>query len=342
MHPPADIKLRLFILSLLLRHFTSSTNIFQTGFFACAPFDPGLETYFYFIEMDTDVDSVLFNLLSREPIIAGHLNVTGHPNKETDPAPRTISIDEVKYNLISSAVDIVLQHTSTSLQAARVILVVRKAARDDHNNAAKGPSPRGEEEQPDIEFATHIFSRPQDVTTIIDTDALHADSQPTTALRASTIQSNSDPARANTPRQQPLTEKYHAYIATINAGPTAMASHLAEFCQPIVTHNGQALSLQRYQRLMEDAQEAIPDIKFQVAHLIVNEEKQQVAARLEFRGTPVKLWAGVEPNGKEVKFSEMVFYWFDEGKIRNVVSLVDMGSYRKQMGSLRVAPSVCV
>ncbi|KUI57378.1 hypothetical protein VP1G_04724 [Cytospora mali] len=281
--------------------------------------------------MDSDVDSVLFNLLSRQSTVPGQSDVTGYPNEKTDSAPRTIWIDGTRYNLISSVVDIVLQHTSTSLQAARILLVVRKAASDDHNHAAKGPSPKREEEQPAIEFAAHIFSHPQDVTTMMDTDALHTDSHPTTALRASTIQSRPNPARAHIPRQQTLTEKYHAYIATINAGPAAMACRLTEFCHPIVTHNGQALSLQRYQRLMEDTQAAIPDITFQVADLIVNEEKQQVAARLEFRGTPVSIWAGVKPNGKEVKFSEMVFYWFDEGKIRNVVSLVDMGSYRKQM-----------
>lgn len=82
---------------------------------------------------------------------------------------------------------------------------------------------------------------------------------------------------------------------------------------------------------MEDAQEAIPDMIFQVVDLIVDEDKQQVAARLEFTGTPVKNWEDVEPNGKEVNFSEQAFYWFEKGKICSVVSVVDMEAYRKQM-----------
>ena len=101
-----------------------------------------------------------------------------------------------------------------------------------------------------------------------------------------------------------------------------MTTHLAEFCHPVVAHNGVELLLSRYQMLMEDAQEAIPDLVFHVAEVIADEGNQQVAARA---------WAGVEPSGKGVDFSEQVFYWFEEGKIRRVVSLVDMTAYREQM-----------
>ncbi|ROW04811.1 hypothetical protein VMCG_04786 [Cytospora schulzeri] len=280
--------------------------------------------------MTSDADSVILRLLNREPSFLGH----DQPSIETGPSPLTLSINGSKYNIISSTVDIRLQHTSSAIQAGRIILAVRKAA-------TGSPSPSTEGVQPIIELAAHIFSGPEDsqahipctTTTIIDTGVLHDSSHsPTRALRASTIPTSPRPD-TQTSRQPTLRDKYHAYIATINAGAAAMTSRLAEFCLPVVTHNGQALALPRYQRLMEDAQETIQDLSFHVADLMVDEDKQQVAARLEFTGTPVRPWEDVEPNGKGVAFSEQVFYWFEGGKIRNVVSLVDMEAYRRQMSA---------
>lgn len=281
--------------------------------------------------MTSDVDSVILSLLSREPSILG--------DRETDTGPTTplaLSVNGVRYHLISSELDILLQHPISPLQAARIILAVRKAPTQER------PSPHTQDEvHPVIEIAAHTFCHPKDspthapniIATIIDTDALHASPQPTKAQRASTIPAHPRPPTTHTSNQPTLEDTYHAYIATINAGAAAMTSHLAVFCHPVVTHNGQSLSLPRYQRLMEDAQEAIPDLTFRVADLIADEERQQVAARLEFTGTPVKMWQEVEPNGKRVEFPEQVFYWFEEGRIHSVVSVVDMETYRRQMNS---------
>lgn len=118
-----------------------------------------------------------------------------------------------------------------------------------------------------------------------------------------------------------------------------MATTLPRFCHATVTHNTVPRTLAEYQSLMEDAQAAIPDITFVISDLITDEDRQMVAARLEFTGTPVKAFAGVVPPAeeelegrrREVRFSEVVFYWFQEGKIREVVSLVDLETYRKQV-----------
>lgn len=276
--------------------------------------------------MSTDVESVVLSLLSRGP------SLPGHPDIEAGQSSRELSINGVRYDLISSTVDILLRHPSSSLQAARSILAVRKAATESSSVNTEGGI------QPVLELAAHTFSSPQDCpdsmphvpTTIIDTDVLRDGSRPTKAQRASAIPAIPRPA-TRILRQPALRDIYHAYIATINAGAAAMTSHLAEFCHPMVTHNGQCLSLTRYRKLMEDAQVAIPDMIFRVVDLIVDEEKQQVAARLAFTGTPVKIWEDVKPNGKQVSFSEQVFYWFEDGKICSVVSVVDMEAYRKQM-----------
>lgn len=280
--------------------------------------------------MDSDVDALILSVLSHErrPSLP---RIDGHPDKDTStPNPTTLSVNGSKYHVVSSTVDILLQNKGSSLQAARIILAVRKAAATEQS-PLNTPDTEATV-QPVTQIAAHTFSRPQETptttTTIIDTDALQASPRPTSALRASAIPVH--PTRPAT-RGPSLGDTYHAYIATINAGGPAMTSRLAGFCHSVVTHNGRPLSLPRYQRLMEDAQGAIPDITFHVADLIADEERQMVAARLRFTGTPVKTWQGVEPKGDPVDFSEQVFYWFQEGKIRSVVSVVDMQAYREQM-----------
>ncbi|ROW11796.1 hypothetical protein VPNG_04972 [Cytospora leucostoma] len=288
------------------------------------------------VEMHPGVDSVLHALLGCKPEPPKHSSVNGQYDKEDVPIPSTILIQGVEYKLIDSTVDLLVRDPTSSRQAARILLTVRKTVddvQDNNSSSTRSTTPSETEvEQPTIGFAAHMFCNTQahitNIWTIINTEALHA-SPPTTALRASTVPTHPKPP-AHAPRQT-LQDRYHAYIAVINAGAAAMTSHLAEFCNPVVTHNGQVLSLRMYQRLMQDAQEAIPDMIFHVAELIVDEERQMLAARLEFTGTPVRTWAGVEPNGKGVDFSEQVFYWFEEGRICSVVSVVDMDAFRRSM-----------
>lgn len=126
-----------------------------------------------------------------------------------------------------------------------------------------------------------------------------------------------------------LEQTYRNYIACINA--KTMTVDLPKFCHHIVTHNYKSLTLSQYQSLMSDAQDCIQDLYFDIVTLIVDEEKQCLAAELQFTGMPVKRWEGIEPNGKWVEFGEHVFYWFAEGKIKSVRSIVDVESYRRQM-----------
>lgn len=129
-----------------------------------------------------------------------------------------------------------------------------------------------------------------------------------------------------------LKTKYKAYIDAING--RNMSQTLPAFCHDVVIHNGQSLPLVEYRKLMENAQAVIPDLEFGVTSSIVDFDKQVLAARLDFRGTPVGEFAGATPlEGveKEVRFSEVVFYWFCDGKIAQVVSLVDLVDYRKQV-----------
>lgn len=170
-----------------------------------------------------------------------------------------------------------------------------------------------------------------DIETIGDVDGVFLDDDV-----SSTTDSTAAYVAEDTPSQftskADLSSNYRAYIDCING--RTMEADLPRFCHPSVWHNNRQLSLSQYRLLMEDAQRAIPDIRFDVQSLIVDESAQRLAVRLEFTGVPALKWAGVEPSGKPVAFSEHVFYWLQDGRICKVLSLVDLATYREQVRGL--------
>ncbi|KAH7143228.1 hypothetical protein DER46DRAFT_618780 [Fusarium sp. MPI-SDFR-AT-0072] len=131
------------------------------------------------------------------------------------------------------------------------------------------------------------------------------------------------------PTSLDLAALYREYIKSIN--DKTMEANFDKFCQPSVTHNTMQKTIAEYISLISESQSAIQGLYFDIQDLIVDKDAGRVAARLEFTGIPVKTWAGAEPNGKSVKFHEHVMYWFDDGKIHWVWSVVDLAMYRKQL-----------
>ncbi|KAF7559171.1 hypothetical protein G7046_g4972 [Stylonectria norvegica] len=119
-------------------------------------------------------------------------------------------------------------------------------------------------------------------------------------------------------RKQPLQEidlaaAYRRYIAAIN--DHEMAEIFPTYCHPELIHNMRRLSLEQYWRFIEGSFEEIQGLSFTIREIIVDKASQQLAARLEFTGKPVKEFMGIQPTGKEVKFWEHVYYTFDDGKM---------------------------
>ncbi|KAK0735281.1 hypothetical protein B0T26DRAFT_691346 [Lasiosphaeria miniovina] len=127
-----------------------------------------------------------------------------------------------------------------------------------------------------------------------------------------------------------LGQFYTDYIACINGGN--MTRELQRFCKSTgVTWNGSKLAVDQYRKLMEGAFDAIDGLKFIAHTVLVDEARQQIAVRIDFIGTPVKPFGGAFPNGKQVIFSEHAFYWLEQGKISDVLTIVDWESYKSQL-----------
>lgn len=265
-------------------------------------------------------NAVLLKVLNR------HLKGEPHEHEE-------ITIDEAKHEIVSSDLDFLVRNTSSSLLAARVILTLRDISQ-----------PNGEGSQPTTKLAAHITtttnpdpSSPSTSVILEDTSQPNGEASPVTAAphRASTIPTH-PPTGSSTinSSRRPLADTYREYISTFMADPPATAvASLPRFLHQPVTHNQRALGVEEYHGLIQEARGSMPDIGCEIVDLIADEERQVVAARLEFRGTLVRPFAGAQPpagGGLPVRIGEIVFYWFDEGKLREVVSLVDTKGLKDQ------------
>uniref|UniRef100_UPI003D7F770D ester cyclase n=1 Tax=Pedobacter sp. TaxID=1411316 RepID=UPI003D7F770D len=73
----------------------------------------------------------------------------------------------------------------------------------------------------------------------------------------------------------------------------------------------------------------IPDLYYDIELLLT--ETNKIAARLNFKCTPISEFMGIPINGKTVNFSEHVFYKLEGGKINDVLSIIDTDAIRKQV-----------
>lgn len=123
-----------------------------------------------------------------------------------------------------------------------------------------------------------------------------------------------------------LADIYRGYIACLNRQDWPA---LGQFVHDDVAHNARPLGLAGYRAMLERDFREIPDLRFNVELLI--SEPPRIAARLTFDCTPVGTFLGLAVNGKRVSFCENVFYQFDDGKIRQVWSVIDKAAIEAQL-----------
>lgn len=123
-----------------------------------------------------------------------------------------------------------------------------------------------------------------------------------------------------------LADLYRDYIACLNRRDWPS---LAQFVAHEVMHNGKPLGLAGYRAMLEKDVEDIPDLKFNVE--MITCDPPNVAARLAFDCTPVGEFQGLAVNGKQVQFTETVFYEFQDRRIATVWSTIDKAAIEAQL-----------
>ena len=119
---------------------------------------------------------------------------------------------------------------------------------------------------------------------------------------------------------------YRSYIDCLNRQNWA---GLEQFVDDDVRHNERLLGLSGYREMLERDFRAIPDLHFDIQFLIC--EPPRIACRLRFDCAPPGRFLGLDVNGRQVAFTENVFYEFSYRKIAAVWSVIDKVSIEAQL-----------
>ena len=123
-----------------------------------------------------------------------------------------------------------------------------------------------------------------------------------------------------------LPDLYHDYIACINS---RRMENLYLFVDVDVVYNNRKIGLSGYTKMLEQNFAEIPDLKFTIQLLVC--EKEYVASRLSFDCTPKGNFLGLPVNGRNIVFTENVFYQFHDRKIIEVWSVIDKAAIEAQL-----------
>ena len=127
-------------------------------------------------------------------------------------------------------------------------------------------------------------------------------------------------------RRDSLESNYLGYIECLNRQDWG---NLGRYVDQDVSHNAVRLGLDGYREMLVQDFKATPDLCFKIGKLVC--DPPMLASRLDFDCTPVGVLFGLEVNGKRVRFSEHVFYEFEQGKIRRVWSIIDKAAIADQI-----------
>jgi len=123
-----------------------------------------------------------------------------------------------------------------------------------------------------------------------------------------------------------LPDLYQDYIACLNS---RRLENLHLFVDVDVVYNNRKIGLSGYTKMLEQNFAEIPDLKFTIQLLVC--EKEYVASRLGFDCTPKGKFLGLPVNGRNIVFTENVFYQFHDRKIKEVWSVIDKAAIETQL-----------
>lgn len=121
-------------------------------------------------------------------------------------------------------------------------------------------------------------------------------------------------------------EFYGEYIDCLNRQDW---DELGRYVADDVKHNGRPLGLSGYRSMLIKDFEDIPDLRFVIDRLVC--DPPLIAARLMFNCSPKGQFLGLDIGGRSISFAENVFYEVKDGKIVDVLSVIDKTSIENQI-----------
>ncbi|RKS75312.1 putative ester cyclase [Motilibacter peucedani] len=129
-----------------------------------------------------------------------------------------------------------------------------------------------------------------------------------------------------TPPGASLEQHYRDYIAALDE---RRFDDLPAYVADELVYNDAPMTLRDYRALLEDDVRRIPDLVYDVRLLVTGED--HVACVLRFDCTPAETFRGLEPTGERIVFTEHVFYRFEDRRIVQVWSLLDLEALERQL-----------
>jgi predicted ester cyclase len=123
-----------------------------------------------------------------------------------------------------------------------------------------------------------------------------------------------------------LGTRYRLYLDVLNE---RRLDDLVHYVQDELSYNGETMTRRQYQNLIATDITAIPDLTFDAQIIVASDD--HVACRLVFNCTPQHQFLGFSPNGERLCFAEHVFYYFRDGRITAVWSLIDRPAIEAQL-----------
>ncbi len=123
-----------------------------------------------------------------------------------------------------------------------------------------------------------------------------------------------------------LSQRYRNYIDCLNARDL---ERLGEHVAGDAVHNGRRIGLTGYREILRGNYQDIPDLRFTIDTLVA--DRKTVGSRLRFDCRPAAIFLGVPVNGRRVIFHENVFYYYQDGKISTVWSVIDPTEITRQL-----------
>jgi predicted ester cyclase len=130
-------------------------------------------------------------------------------------------------------------------------------------------------------------------------------------------------------KKDELSALYRSYIDCLNRQDWPS---LGQFVHEDASHNGRSIGLSGYRAMLEKDFDDIPDLYFSIEMLAA--DPPVIASRLGFHCTPRATILGLPVNGRKVSFAENVFYNFRDGKIWQVLSIIDKAAIEAQLSAM--------